>query len=191
MDYSINVNEHNNLRLQEREYWYHAPYANDIIALDSLRTRRKYKFQFSEKGIPDDFVRLCDEDAVNFMKKYRNSHSYIYDICCYTKRHLFASYVSEGRGGHLLVYDMIADKMVFNGIPVFDSQEGTIGDFIAMRMGGRMPLYADSEDSIYGLIPMESLSILDSNEKLKGLLKENLSQNNNPVLFCMKIGKTM
>ena len=41
------------------------------------------------------------------------------------------------------------------------------------------------------MIPMESLSILDSNEKLKGLLKENLSQNNNPVLFCMKIGKTM
>ena len=69
----------------------------------------------------------------------------------------------------------------------FDSQEGTIKDFLAMRFGGKSPLFAVEGDRIYGMIPAESLGVLDSNEKIKGLLKKGTLSNDNPILFSVDI----
>ncbi|MCQ4875339.1 MULTISPECIES: 6-bladed beta-propeller [Odoribacteraceae] len=187
MDYSINFCELNNLKYELGRFWYHAPFSNNIVFLDGLVTEVKYKFQFSKVGIPDDFVKRCNENYENFIEKYRRSHSYVQNVSCYTNRYMISQYADEGRNGCLLVYDMISDRIIFNGVPTFDSQEGTIKDFLAMRFGGKSPLFAVEGDRIYGMIPAESLGVLDSNEKIKGLLKKGTLSNDNPILFSVDI----
>lgn len=187
-EYSMNYRELNNLKSASGYYWYHAPFSNDIVFLDSSVTEVKYKFHFSKRRIPDDFVKLCDEDYRNFMDKYRRSHSYVQGACYYTGRYIISAYTDEGLGGCLVVYDMILDKIVFNGLPTLDSKEGTLEDFIGMRLDGVSPLFTGESDQVYGTIPSERLVMFDSHEKVKDLCGlDAMKNNNNPILFRVNI----
>lgn len=189
MDYSLNFCELNSLKSRKGSFLYHAPFSNDVVCLDGLTTGVKYKFQFSKKGLPDDFVRRCNGSYENFIDKYRRSCSYLQGVSCYTDRYMISQYAVEGRGGCLFVYDMISDQVVFDGVPTFDPREGSIEDFLVMRLGGS-PLFTGGENQIYGLIPTERLDVLYANGKMKGVLQGDTIVNNNPILFCVEIKKT-
>lgn len=191
MNHAINFSEFNNLKSTSDCFWYHAPFSNDIVLLNNLNTEVKYKFQFSKKGLPDDFVKQCDENYENFVDRYRRSHSYIQDIRYYTKRYIVAQYAAEGRNGCLLVYDRVSDTIFFNGVPTFNPQKGTIEDYIVMRLGWPNPVFTDENDRIYGLIPTENLDILAANKKIKELLDDKTVTNNNPVLFTVDMGESL
>lgn len=188
MDYAINFNELNSLKFGPNYFWYHAPFANEIIFGDSSMTEVKYKFQFSRKAIPDDFVKQCDGSYEKFIEKYRRYYSYLQNVSCYTDRYLIAQYANEGRNGCLLIYDMIENRIMFNGVPTFEPQEGTIEDFIGMRMSGVNPLFAREDDQVYGILPVEYLTMLNSSEKIKAAYPiDSMLENNNPIMYRCKI----
>lgn len=183
LDDGINYSEFNNLQATSEFFWYHAPFSNDVVFLDGLETGVKYKFQFSKKGLPGDFVEKCNENYENFIEKYRRTHSYVQSIGCYTSRYMISRYAVQGRSGGLLVYDMISDKVVFNGIPTCSSTEGVIEDFLAMEMVWEKPLFAGENNRIYGVIPVGGVT----DGKVRELLGKEDALDSNPVIFCVDI----
>lgn len=188
MDFSMNFYELNNLKSESNYFWYHAPFSNDVVFLNHLGTEVKYKFRFSKKGIPDNFDEQCEGNYEEFIEKFRRTYSYVQGKCCYTGRYLVFQYANEGRAGCLVIYDMLSDKVIFNGVPVFDPQKGTIEDFLAMRLGGVDPLFTEKSDRVYGIIPSERLEVLRSNEEVKRSFNiDSMISNNNPILFIADI----
>lgn len=185
--YDLNYTQLNNLKVLGTDIWYHSSFSNELICIENSRAKVQYKLRFDQKMLPEDFLKECHNDFSNFREQYQNQYSYLSGDCGHTKRYFFSNYANQGALGGLLIYDKEAQRVVYNGVPSYDSRDGELEDYVLMRLG-TPPLFVSGEDCIYGILPARFLAGFRDDERVRTMLSnQTITETDNPILFKMRL----